>query len=332
MNDVEDESVDLVVTSPPYPMIEMWDKVFSSLDTNIETALKRDEGSRAFDLMHDQLNMVWNGVHRVLKGGGIACINIGDATRNTGGSFQLFPSHTIVSRYFREIGFHELPSIIWKKPSNSPNKFLGSGTLPVGAYVTLEHEYILIFRNKSKRDFSTASQKETRKSSSFFWEERNRWFSDTWEDLKGIRQEMKGEGSRNRSAAYPIEVPYRLINMYSLKGDVVLDPFAGTGTTAIAAIAAGRNSIGYEIDAGLSQLAGNKILESRELANSITDRRISDHIKFVESEIARGKTFGHSSQTYGFPVKTKPEKYIRIEKVQELHFGKELHEVIAWYS
>lgn len=85
------------------------------------------------------------------------------------------------------MGFSNLPNIIWKKPTNSPNKFMGSGTLPVGAYVTLEHEFILLFRKDSKRVFESDQDKQLRKESAFFWEECNQWFSDSW-DLKGISQ------------------------------------------------------------------------------------------------------------------------------------------------
>ena len=93
--------------------------------------------------------------------------------------------------------------------------------LPAGAYITLEHEYILVFRNGGKREFNTDDKKNIRSQSAFFWEERNRWFSDSW-DLKGVKQSTDSENVRQRSAAFTFELPYRLINMYSVKGDTIL--------------------------------------------------------------------------------------------------------------
>ena len=87
--------------------------------------------------------------------------------------------------------------------------------------------------------------------SAFFWEERNRWFSDVW-DFKGTVQGLDHGDLRSRSGAYPLELAFRLINMYSLYEDTVLDPFLGTGTTTLASIACGRNSIGIEIDRAFS--------------------------------------------------------------------------------
>ena len=133
---------------------------------------------------------------------------------------------------------------------------MGSGMLPAGAYVTLEHEYILILRKGGKREFKKESDKQNRRESALFWEERNLWFSDIWFDIKGTPQTLGAQNlgdktARKRSGAYPFELAHRLINMYSVKGDRVLDPFLGTGTTMAAAMAAGRNSVGYEMDASL---------------------------------------------------------------------------------
>ena len=125
---------------------------------------------------------------------------------------------------------------------------MGSGMLPAGAYVTLEHEFILILRKGNKRNFVTEADKKRRKQSAFFWEERNLWFSDVWEDLKGTKQNNIAKEIRERSGAFPFELPYRIINMFSVKEDAILDPFLGTGTTMAAAMATGRNSIGVEID------------------------------------------------------------------------------------
>jgi DNA modification methylase len=244
LRSVQDNSVDLVVTSPPYPMIEMWDSTFSGLNPLIADTLDANDGPSAFELMHRELDKVWEHCHRILRPGSIACINIGDAVRTIGGDFRIYSNHARVLSAMSTIGFHALPDILWRKQTNAPNKFMGSGMLPAGAYVTYEHEYILIFRKGSKRQFATEEDKARRRASSFFWEERNVWFSDVWTDLKGANQELCDQSARTRSGAYPFELAFRLICMYSLYGDLVFDPFLGTGTTTAAAIAARRNSLG----------------------------------------------------------------------------------------
>jgi len=177
LQSIKDESIDLIVTSPPYPMIEMWDDIMGKQNPAIQKALQNGEGMTAFELMHKELDKTWKVCYRVLKEGGIACINIGDATRTLDGNFALYPNHARVIQSFSGIGFQCLPHIIWQKPTNAPNKFMGSGMLPPNAYVTLGYEFILIFRKGNKRTLK-ASEKANRKRSAYFWEERNQWFTD----------------------------------------------------------------------------------------------------------------------------------------------------------
>src|SRR6056297_3216657 len=143
---IEDNSVNLIVTSPPYPMIEMWDDIFSMQNEEVKNALENHDYIKAYEGMHFVLEKVWNEVDRVLAKNGIACINIGDATKNCDGKFQLFPNHSKIIEFFMNKGYSVLPDIIWRKQTNAPNKFMGSGMYPPGAYVTFEHEYILILR------------------------------------------------------------------------------------------------------------------------------------------------------------------------------------------
>ena len=137
---LKDESVDLMITSPPYPMIQMWDEMFSQQNPEIAEVIKNEDGEKTFELMHKELDKVWKEVFRVLKVGGIACINIGDATRSMKNKFQIYPNHARIINSCLSFGFHALPEILWVKETNKPDKFMGSGMLPVGAYVTLEHE------------------------------------------------------------------------------------------------------------------------------------------------------------------------------------------------
>src|SRR3989304_9205859 len=159
MSSLSDCSVDLMITSPPYPMIEMWDEIFSKQNPEIGSALSKQSGNKAFELMNKELDKVWKEVYRVLKEGGFACINIGDATRKIGKEFKLYPNHSRILEYCKTLGFSPLPEILWRKQTNAPNKFMGSGMLPAGAYITLEHEFILILRKCGNRQFSEAEKK-----------------------------------------------------------------------------------------------------------------------------------------------------------------------------
>ena len=307
MQAVASDSINLVVTSPPYPMIPMWDDLFRRESPEIVKAIDNGDGLGAFDLMHSQLAPVWQEVYRVLKSGGIACINIGDAVRSMNDTFALYPNHARIFSDMLNIGFSALPQILWRKQTNAPNKFMGSGMLPPNAYVTLEHEHIIVMRKGDRRAITRADKKKSRHLSAYFWEERNHWFSDVWMDLKGTRQELPKSGARKRSAAFPIEIPYRLINMFSILGDTVLDPFLGTGTTTLAAMAAARNSIGIELEPAFKNDLAAGISTVVETANSLINDRLAAHLAFVDRRIDSGYDFKHRNTHYGFPVMTGQE-------------------------
>jgi DNA modification methylase len=361
MDVVADHSIDLVVTSPPYPMIELWDPLFISQDSRIEHLLHNGRGTEAFRYMHMLLDPVWRELYRVIKPGGFVCINLGDATRRVGDDFRLYPNHSLVQQRFLELGFDALPLILWWKPTNSPTKFMGSGMLAAGAYVTLEHEYILIFRKGKKRVFATPEAKLLRRKSALFWEERNKWYADRW-DLSGVRQEIAGgtagsgrtphadvsgfgsgaakhdpEGgaaldrrgsgadenrqtrattgngpgasgnSRTRSAAFPLELAYRLISMYSVQGDTVLDPFAGTGTTLLASLAACRSSLGVEIDPSLCAMFTGRAARIIPGLNEFILDRLKAHLEFSREQEKRNTPLAYTNSRYGFAVKTRQE-------------------------
>jgi modification methylase len=262
----------------------------------------------AFELMHQILDRVWDEIWRVLKPGAVACINIGDATRTIDCRFSLFANHTRIQSYMLELGFSALPCILWRKQTNAPNKFMGSGMLPPGAYVTLEHEYILIFRKGNKKPFKSDKEKQIRRESAYFWEERNHWFSDVWMDLKGTRQELSDKNARNRNAAFPFELAYRLICMFSVKQDRVLDPFLGIGTSMYAAMAAGRNFLGIDIDPNLKSTIFSRMENIIEFSNRKIMDRLHNHLNFVGNRIREKGPFKHTNQPYGFPVMTSQEK------------------------
>lgn len=327
MSQIKDKSVDLVVTSPPYPMIEMWDDIMSNQNQDIRSAFDNNKPREAFELMHEELDKVWKECWRVLKDGSFLCINIGDATRTINGEFALYNNNTRIIQACEKLGFINLPNILWRKATNAPNKFMGSGMLPCGAYVTLEHEWILIFRKGGKRVYKTAEAKESRRESSFFWEERNVWFSDVWE-IKGVKQNINKAPSRERNASYPLEIPYRLINMYSQKGDVVLDPFMGLGTTAIAAIINERNSVGYEIDPLLKPLLKD-ILNSTDISqvNVFLYNRYKKHLDFVEERIKQKKEVKYDNEKLNCKVMTGQETNLAFHYLKSITLQKDNDEL-----
>jgi DNA modification methylase len=268
-----------MVTSPPYPMIQMWDKLFADEDPKIAQLWQQLNAQcqeatvmQIYEAMHQNLAKVWSETYRVLVDGGIACINIGDATRSVNGKFRLFPNHSKIIEHCEQTGFITLPYILWKKPTTKPQykgkgAFLGSGFLPPNAYVTLDCEFILIFRKGKLRHFPPHDP--NRYGSAITKKQRDQYFTQIW-TVTGTRQ--TASQLERRTAAYPDEIADRLIKMFSVKGDTVLDPFLGSGTTTKLAMQNERNSIGYETDPNLLPTITKKTDNST--ANMATDVKI----------------------------------------------------------
>jgi DNA modification methylase len=302
------KNIDLILTSPPYPMIEMWDQCFVEQNPEIADHLAKGNGIIAWTLMTKVLEEIITKSTTYLNPGGFLIINIGDATR-TLNNFALYPTHSLLDYHcVKTLGLTRLPCILWSKPSNKPNKYMGSGMLPGGAYATLEHEYILIYRKGNKREFD----KENRRKSAFFWEERNKWFSDNWSIL-GANQKLNLV--REKSAAFPHELAYRLIAMYTCYDDVVLDPFSGIGTTCLAAMHLNRNSIGIESHRLLVDQSLKRLLASKDFCNGYTRERLTRHIQFVNHS---NKKHIHINKHYGFKVMTKHEESIIFKEITEI--------------
>jgi len=223
MTEIIDNSVQLIVTSPPYPMIKKWNDTFNGT---------------TFEEQHRELFVVWEECYRILSDGGIMCVNIGDATRRHNDVYQAFPNAAKIMINCMDIGFYNFVPILWKKISNRPNAFLGSGMLPTNSYVSQDHEYILIFRKGGPRKFKPKDP--NRYDSAFSKEQRNVWFNQVW----NIGSSKNGK----EFSAFPQELPDRLIQMFSVKSDIVVDPFAGTNITGNSAYELNRNYIGYEIN------------------------------------------------------------------------------------
>ena len=204
---------------------------------------------------------------------------------------------------------------------------MGSGMLPAGAYVTQEHEFVLVLRKGGKREFKTAEEKLKRMQSAYFWEERNVWFSDVWEDLKGIKQNNISKKIRPRSGAYPFELPYRIINMFSLREDTVLDPFLGTGTTTAAAMATGRNSVGIEIDPNFKDHLNERFEDMLDFSNKLIENRIENHLQFVQEKTRVKGPLGYLNRVYGFPVMTSQEVEMVFDELEKINVEGDFIEV-----
>jgi len=194
---------------------------------------------------------------------------------------------------------------------------------PLNAYVTLEHEYILIFRKGSFRNIDK-KEVELRRESAFFWEERNQWFSDVWLDLKGVLQKLNDSELRKKSAAYPFELAYRIINMYSIMNDTVFDPFLGTGTTTFAAMCSGRNSIGFEIEGKFIPHIEDKTQNVKDIQNKLFSSRIQSHLYFIKKRESIGKKSKYLNIHYGFPVITRQEIELKLPLIRKINKSKNI--------
>jgi len=213
MSEIEDSTVGLVATSPPYCMIQKWDNLFLKQTGRTEVISKT-----SFIWQHAVLKKTWIECHRVLVDGGILCVNVGDATRSIDKEFICYPNYAKTTMDLYDLGFTPLIPIFWKKISNRPNAFLGSGFQPVNAYVSQDCEFIGIFRKGNNRIF-TGEEKARRKASSFTKEERDIWFSQLWN--------IPGKKGAKEDSGWNMEIPFRLMRMFSIEQDLILDPFCG---------------------------------------------------------------------------------------------------------
>jgi site-specific DNA-methyltransferase (adenine-specific) len=217
-----------VITSPPYNVGKEYDRDFT-LKEYLEF-LKR----------------VWKEVYRVLVPGGRVCINIANLGRK-----PYIPLHAFIVKDMLELGFLMRGEIIWNKASSaSPSTAWGSWLSPANPTLRDIHEYILVF---SKGTFSRKNMNKRR--STISREEFLEFTKSVWTFSAVSAKEV------GHPAPFPIELPYRLIQLYTYESEVVLDPFMGSGQTAIAAIKAGRHYIGYDIEEEYVKLAEKRIRE-----------------------------------------------------------------------
>lgn len=250
-----DESVHLVITSPPYWTLKRYNESPNQMGQ-----------IKDYEMFIKELSKVWQHCYRILvPGGRLVCV-VGDVclSRRNFGRHVVVPLHADIAVSCRKIGFDNLNPIIWHKISNAAyevnngSKFFGKPYEP-NAIIKNDIEYILMQRKPGGYRKPTVEQ---RKLSMIAKKDYAELFQQFWS--------IHGESTRKHPAPFPLELPHRLIRMFSFYGDTVLDPFCGTGTTMLAAVKTNRNSIGIEIDSEYCQLVLKRLRqEGQTLFNPI---------------------------------------------------------------
>lgn len=242
MTDLKDESVQLVVTSPPYWQLK---------DYGTQNQIGYND---SYEDYINHLNLVWQECHRVLENGCRLCINIGDqfARAVYYGRYKVIPIRTEIIKFCESVGFDYMGAIIWQKQTTTNTtggaSLMGSYPTPRNGIISIDYEFILLFK---KLGDPKKIDKEVKNSSKMTKEEWKRYFSGHW-NFGGTRQD-------GHIAMFPEELPKRLIKMFSFKGETVLDPFMGSGTTSLAAKNLHRNSVGYEINSDFLPIIKDKL-------------------------------------------------------------------------
>jgi len=231
MVELKDESIHLVITSPPYWQLK---------DYGNGNQIGFND---SYEKYINNLNLVWKECYRTLYPGCRLCINIGDQFARSVyyGRYKIIPIRTEIIKFCETIGFDYMGAIIWQKVTTCNTtggaSIMGSFPYPRNGIIKIDYEFILIFKKPGDPPKVSKLIKEKSKLTTEDW---NTYFSGHWQ--------FPGERQNTHLAMYPEELPKRLIKMFSFVGDTVLDPFLGSGTTSLAALNLERNSIGYEIN------------------------------------------------------------------------------------
>ena len=242
MNLLTDESVHLIITSPPYWQLK---------DYGIENQIGYHE---SYESYINNLNLVWNGCYRVLHQGCRLCINIGDQFARSVyyGRYKVIPIRTEIIKFCETVGFDYMGAVIWQKATTTNTTggavIMGSFPYPRNGILKIDYEFILIFKKLGNPPKPSREQKD---HSAITKEEWNTYFSGHW-NFSGVKQD-------GHLAMFPEELPARLIKMFTFTGETVLDPFTGSGTTSLAAKNLQRNSVGYEINPEFIEIAKQKL-------------------------------------------------------------------------
>lgn len=259
LSSIPSESVHLVVTSPPYWTL----KEYAGGGGDRQLGAIED-----YEQFLRELDKVWMECARVLVPGGRICCIVGDVTvpRRRMGRHLVMPIHADIQVRSRSLGLDVLTPILWHKIANGVTEARGNGAgfygkpYQPGAVVKNDVEYILFMRKGGEYRKPSPLQKAL---SMLTKQEMQHWWRSIWTDVRGASTRA------GHPAPYPPALAERLIRMFSFAGDTVLDPFLGSGSTTIAAIAAGRNSIGVEVDPGYVSLASENIAAVADQTRSV---------------------------------------------------------------
>ena len=242
LNKIKDKSVQLIITSPPYWQLK---------DYGAEDQIGFND---SYEEYINNLNLVWKECYRVLSDGCRLCINIGDQFARSVyyGRYKVIPIRTEIIRFCESMGMDYMGAIIWQKTTtmntSGGGAIMGSFPYPRNGILKMDYEFILLFKKLGNAPKPTAQQKA---DSEMTKEEWSQYFSSHW-NFNGVKQ-------MGHIAMFPEELPKRLIKMFSFAGETVFDPFAGSGTTSLAAKHLGRNSIGYEINRDFAPIIREKL-------------------------------------------------------------------------
>lgn len=272
-----DESVHLVVTSPPYWTLKKYAESEGQMGAIAD-----------YESFLGELDKAWRECVRVLVPGGRICCVVGDVCipRKRGGRHYVMPLHADIQVRARRLGLDCLTPILWHKIANGVTEAEGNGAgfygkpYQPGAVVKNDVEYILFLRKAGGYRSVQAMQKAL---SMLTKDEMQSWFRSFWADIRG--SSTRG----GHPAPYPAELAERLIRMFSFAGDTVLDPFAGTGSTTMAAIAAGRNSIASEIDPGYLDMAQTHVLKAARNTRRVGATRATVTVEPVQRQKSRSR-------------------------------------------
>ena len=274
MTELSDESVHLVITSPPYWQIKDYgsQKQIGFNQTYVEYI--------------DSLNNVWRECFRVLQSGCRMVVNIGDQfTRAiTYGRYKIIPIREEIIRFAESIGFDYMGAIIWQKKTTMNTtggaSVMGSYPYPRNGLIEIDYEFILVFKKLGKTLNNIPG--EIKEASILTNEEWRKYFTGHW-NFAGVKQ-------NEHIAMFPDELPRRIIKMFSFKGETVLDPFVGSGTTSKVAMELNRNSVGYEINKKFLPIIKTKL--------SLAGAPLSKSKEKVEIIIRKEKTSPIINQKY----------------------------------
>ena len=265
---LDDGSIHLVVTSPPYWTLKRYNEHDAQMGHLAD-----------YDAFIDALDEVWRNCYRALVPGGRLIINVGDvclSRRKNNGRHMVVPLHATIQEHCKAVGFDNLAPIIWHKIANANYEVGGGGGFlgkPYEPNAVIKNDIEFVLMQRKPGGYRSPSRRE-RLLSIISADNYQAWFRQIWSDLPGV-------SSRGHPAPYPLEFAERLIRMFSFVGDVVLDPFTGTGTTNLACARWGRNSIGIELDPKYFELAKKRIAaHGADLyISSTVTTRVHDHAR-----------------------------------------------------